>query len=68
MSEHHSQAFLLNEIPAWLFLWQGTLKGFDQATNVILDDSHERVYSTEVRICVHVRLLMSQSIAKLLAA
>jgi len=23
----------------------GTLKGFDQAINVILDDSHERVYS-----------------------
>lgn len=25
---------------------QGTLKGFDQTINVILDDSHERVYST----------------------
>ncbi|XP_054163514.1 U6 snRNA-associated Sm-like protein LSm8 isoform X2 [Oppia nitens] len=24
----------------------GTLKGFDQTVNVILDDSHERVYST----------------------
>nr|ABM55599.1 U6 snRNA-associated Sm-like protein [Maconellicoccus hirsutus] len=24
----------------------GTLKGFDQTLNVILDDSHERVYST----------------------
>ncbi|XP_054163513.1 U6 snRNA-associated Sm-like protein LSm8 isoform X1 [Oppia nitens] len=25
---------------------KGTLKGFDQTVNVILDDSHERVYST----------------------
>ncbi|KAK1262812.1 hypothetical protein QJS04_geneDACA023165 [Acorus gramineus] len=24
----------------------GYLKGFDQATNIILDESHERVYST----------------------
>ncbi|CAH1392244.1 unnamed protein product [Nezara viridula] len=24
----------------------GTLKGFDQTINLILDDSHERVYST----------------------
>lgn len=27
---------------------QGILKGFDQATNIILDESHERVYSTKV--------------------
>lgn len=26
----------------------GILKGFDQATNLILDESHERVYSTAV--------------------
>ncbi|XP_073043837.1 sm-like protein LSM8 [Primulina huaijiensis] len=25
----------------------GILKGFDQATNMILDESHERVYSTK---------------------
>ncbi|XP_020099043.1 sm-like protein LSM8 isoform X2 [Ananas comosus] len=25
----------------------GILKGFDQATNIILDESHERVYSTK---------------------
>ncbi|KAM0917401.1 hypothetical protein ACQ4PT_009535 [Festuca glaucescens] len=25
----------------------GTLRGFDQATNLILDESHERVYSTK---------------------
>ncbi|GBG92637.1 hypothetical protein CBR_g56602, partial [Chara braunii] len=25
----------------------GTLQGFDQATNLILDQSHERVYSTK---------------------
>ncbi|XP_075651890.1 sm-like protein LSM8 isoform X1 [Castanea sativa] len=28
----------------------GVLKGFDQATNIILDESHERVYSTKVRM------------------
>ncbi|KAJ6895910.1 hypothetical protein NC651_022212 [Populus alba x Populus x berolinensis] len=28
-------------------LIQGVLKGFDQATNIILDESHERVYSTK---------------------
>ena len=27
---------------------QGTLRGFDQATNLILDDCHERVYSSQV--------------------
>lgn len=26
--------------------FQGTLKGFDQTINLILDESHERVYST----------------------
>ncbi|GAB2218875.1 hypothetical protein Drorol1_Dr00002107 [Drosera rotundifolia] len=26
----------------------GMLRGFDQATNLILDESHERVYSTQV--------------------
>ncbi|CAN1849406.1 Sm-like protein LSM8 [Linum perenne] len=26
----------------------GVLKGFDQATNIILDESHERVYSTKI--------------------
>lgn len=33
----------------WLnfnLLFQGTLKGFDQTINIILDESHERVYST----------------------
>ncbi|KAM0948190.1 putative U6 snRNA-associated Sm-like protein Lsm1/8 [Dioscorea sansibarensis] len=28
----------------------GVLKGFDQATNMILDESHERVYSTKVSL------------------
>ncbi|KAL0462526.1 UNVERIFIED_CONTAM: Sm-like protein LSM8 [Sesamum latifolium] len=28
----------------------GVLKGFDQATNIILDESHERVYSTKCLI------------------
>ena len=27
-------------------LSQGTLKGFDQVINLILDESHERVYNT----------------------
>ena len=30
---------------------QGVLKGFDQATNIILDESHERVFSTKVSFC-----------------
>jgi U6 snRNA-associated Sm-like protein LSm8 len=28
-----------------LYEIKGTLKGFDQTVNIILDDSHERVYS-----------------------
>ncbi|MQL99607.1 hypothetical protein Taro_032331 [Colocasia esculenta] len=32
---------------------QGILKGFDQATNIILDESHERVYSTKVHPQFH---------------
>ena len=31
-----------------LFHLQGTLRGYDQATNLILDDAVERVYSTKV--------------------
>ena len=27
--------------------FQGTLKGFDQAVNLILDESHERVFSPD---------------------
>ena len=30
---------------------QGLLKGYDQATNLILDECHERVYSTKVHLC-----------------
>ena len=37
----------LEKMSAFTFL-QGILKGFDQATNLILDESHERVYSTKV--------------------
>lgn len=29
-----------------LFFLQGTLKGFDQTVNIILDESHERVFSS----------------------
>ncbi|KAH7948000.1 hypothetical protein HPB52_017603 [Rhipicephalus sanguineus] len=28
-------------------LFEGTLKGFDQTINLILDESHERVYSSD---------------------
>ena len=28
---------------------QGTLRGYDQATNLILDECHERVYSSKAR-------------------
>lgn len=30
-------------------LLQGILRGYDQATNLILDECHERVYSSKVR-------------------
>ena len=33
----------------WPALAQGMLRGYDQATNLILDECHERVYSTKVR-------------------
>ena len=29
-----------------MFTVQGTLKGFDQTVNLILDESHERVFSS----------------------
>jgi hypothetical protein len=35
----------------WSPCAQGVLRGFDQATNLILDESHERVYSTKVSLC-----------------
>ncbi len=48
---HSSPAFDLeiNLMPLILFVYcvQGHLKGFDQATNLILEGSHERVYSEE---------------------
>jgi len=31
------------------------LRGFDQTTNLILEDCHERVYSTQVCVCVSTR-------------
>ena len=34
----------------YLLLFQGTLKGFDQAINLVLDDSHERVYNTHMGV------------------
>lgn len=35
-------------INTWIFCccFQGTLKGFDQTVNLILDESHERVFSS----------------------
>ena len=32
----------------------GTLKGFDQTINVVLGDSHERVYSTDAGVMQNV--------------
>ncbi|EFJ34241.1 hypothetical protein SELMODRAFT_83281, partial [Selaginella moellendorffii] len=32
----------------------GMLKGYDQATNLIIDESHERVYSTTTGVEQHV--------------
>ena len=37
----------------------GILRGFDQTTNLILEDSHERVYSTTVRTTTSSRPLHS---------
>lgn len=31
-------------------MFQGTLKGYDQAINLVLDDSHERVYSSNAGV------------------
>ncbi|VAH24008.1 unnamed protein product [Triticum turgidum subsp. durum] len=36
----------------------GTLRGFDQATNIILDESHERVYSTKISTSLPPPLLL----------
>jgi small nuclear ribonucleoprotein (snRNP)-like protein len=42
---------------------KGVLKGFDQATNIILDESHERVYSTKVwmSVCIRLKFLISRN-------
>lgn len=40
-----------------LSVMQGTLRGYDQATNLILDDSVERVYSTKASSAMGVRTL-----------
>ncbi|XP_073104914.1 sm-like protein LSM8 isoform X4 [Elaeis guineensis] len=37
----------------------GILKGFDQATNIILDESHERVYSTKNPIALTISRQLS---------
>lgn len=42
-------------------IMQGVLRGFDQATNLILDESHERVYSTKVLMYATVLVLFSHS-------
>ncbi|XP_010938365.1 sm-like protein LSM8 isoform X3 [Elaeis guineensis] len=44
--------------PAELVL-NGILKGFDQATNIILDESHERVYSTKNPIALTISRQLS---------
>ncbi|XP_042389157.1 sm-like protein LSM8 isoform X1 [Zingiber officinale] len=36
----------------------GTLRGFDQATNIILDESHERVYSTRVSYSLYSTVIL----------
>jgi len=40
----------LSRVGAVALCLQGTLKGFDHKTNLILDESHERVYSTHVGV------------------
>jgi len=51
-----SNVVLTSDCDVILFAFQGVLKGFDQATNIILDESHERVFSTRVRITLCTRL------------
>lgn len=41
-----SLSFQIVSFGFFIVLSQGTLKGFDQTINLILDESHERVYST----------------------
>ena len=36
--------------PSPLSYIQGILRGFDQATNIILDECHERVFSTKLPV------------------
>jgi hypothetical protein len=36
-------------LPRHRHITQGILRGYDQATNLVLEDSHERVYSRKVR-------------------
>ena len=52
LTSAHSPALLNQQTRA-----QGILRGYDQATNLILDECHERVYSSKVRavLCRHAR-------------
>ncbi|CAH2065604.1 unnamed protein product, partial [Thlaspi arvense] len=49
-SSHWSISLFRASILAKENTFQGVLKGFDQATNIILDESHERVFSTKCGI------------------
>lgn len=55
-SQHHRKlpwctpmlSFIVDVVITWWVLWfvlQGMLKGFDQTINIILEESHERVFS-----------------------
>ena len=44
-SVDYCKPFMCNLILFFL-IFQGTLKGFDQTVNLILDESHERVFSS----------------------
>ena len=36
----------IQQMNSFFVLFKGTLKGFDQTVNLILDESHERVFSS----------------------
>jgi len=49
-TQHASQLSLHTACLTSSSHWQGILRGYDQATNLILDECHERVFSTKVRL------------------
>ena len=45
-------------------LWQGYLRGFDQMTNLVLTECHERVFSTEVNCALFAKTLKKMTVSQ----